>query len=546
MSEGSGDRYDAIVIGSGFGGAFAAHVLVGHGLRVLMLERGDWVDRGRHNWSPRGVIDLTPQYSKEAAYVVRGEHKGEIASVYAVGGPSLFYGGVSLRLRERDFEHDPELAGEAGGRWPFDYSTLEPYYEAAERLLGVAGDDAAGGPTGDDPVFTDPTTPPRRGQYPYSPSPLSATSRRIAAAAASLGLEPFRLPLAINYRARGGRAACAACTTCDAYICAIGAKNDLAVAMLPRLIAHGMRLRPNAVVTKLHRRSDRIEAVEWVDRRTGRRATDRADLVVLAAGALGSPHLLLASGLADANPAGHAVGRFLMRHCNGMVYALFREPPNPAHEFHKQIGLHDFYFGTAARRAPRGKLGSIQQIHTPPVGLAREMLPALLHRPLPWLLEHVTGLLAIAEDQPREANRVEPDAAATDAFGMPRLRITHRYTGRDRAARRALLAHAKRVLRAGGARLFYRHHIPTFSHALGTVRMGEDARRDPLDAASRYRGVANLLIVDGSVFPASGAVNPSLTIAANALRAADLWTGGGLLAGAARMEPAGAPERGPQ
>jgi choline dehydrogenase-like flavoprotein len=536
---GDGARYDAIVIGSGFGGSFAAEVLVGRGLRVLMLERGAWVERGPRNWSPQGVIDLTEQYSRETPYRVRGENKGDaIPSVWAVGGPSLFYGGVSLRLRERDFEHDPGLAGESGGRWPFGYDTLEPYYAAAERILGVAGD--GGGHA--QPVYPDPTAPWRSTQYPYRPAPLSGTSRLIAGAAASLGLEPFRLPLAINYRAGSGRAACAACTTCDAYICAIGAKNDLAVALLPRLIARGMVLRPNTVVTRLHAQGQRIEAVESVDRRTGERTTYRADLVVLAAGALGTPHLLLTSGLADLNPAADSVGRYLMRHCNGMVYALFPEPPNPAQEFHKQIGLHDFYFGDPTGRGPRDKLGSIQQIHTPPVGLARAMTPAWTHRPLPWLLERVTGLLAIAEDQPRAENRVEIDRATPDAFGLPRLVLTHTYTRRDRAARRALLKQAKRVLREAGARLFYRHYIPTFSHSVGTVRMGEDASTSPVDASCRYRGVDNLLVVDGSVFPASGGLNPSLTISAIALRAADLVTGGGYLGrAAARTGAAPAP-----
>jgi hypothetical protein len=244
-------------------------------------------------------------------------------------------------------------------------------------------------------------------------------------------------------------------------------------------------------------------------------------VVVLAAGVLATPHLLLASELERVNPAGHAVGRFLMRHCNGLVYGFFRRPPNPAREFHKQIGIHDFYFGHPDIAEPRGKLGCIQQVMAPPIALVQARVPALIGRVLALGVDYVTGLLAIAEDTPQLANGVTLDRTTRDAYGMPLPVVRHDYARRDVLARRALLRQSKRVLRRAGARFFYVHSIETFSHAVGTVRMGADPSTSPLDELGRYRGVRNLWVTDGSVMPTSAAVNPSLTISAIALRAGD-------------------------
>ena len=156
------EPYDAIVIGSGFGGAMAAHVLVDAGWSVLMLERGDWVRRGRHNWAPGEVGLLTPHYSTESPYHLWGAARdATVGAFHCVGGPSVFYGGVALRFRAEDFEPDPEIAGTSGARWPWTYADIEPYYTEAERLLGVAGESGA-----------DPTEPSRSGPYPQRPADL--------------------------------------------------------------------------------------------------------------------------------------------------------------------------------------------------------------------------------------------------------------------------------------------------------------------------------------------------------------------------------------
>jgi choline dehydrogenase-like flavoprotein len=145
-------------------------------------------------------------------------------------------------------------------------------------------------------------------------------------------------------------------------------------------------------------------------------------------------------------------------------------------------------------------------------------MPFVMRDSAATLVSHATGLLVIAEDQPRRENGVSLDWTNSDRFGLPRLRVTHAHTERDEAAAAALVVHAKRILREAGARLTYVHSIETFSHALGTVRMGHDPRMAPLDEHGRFRGLDNLYVVDASALPRSAGVNPSLTIAANALR----------------------------
>jgi choline dehydrogenase-like flavoprotein len=500
--------WDAVVIGSGFGGTMAARELVDAGWRVLMLERGDWVTRGPHNWAPGSVAPLGDCYSMATPYrVISGGEREWMGALECVGGPSVFYGGVSLRFRERDFEPEPEIVGESGARWPIGYDELEPYYAQAERLLGVAGDDSG-----------DPTAPPRSAGFPHPPAALSPTSRRIWEAARRLGYRPFRLPLALNHARAAGRTPCVACGTCDLFACAVAAKNDLATAVLPGLLARGMVLRPRTVAVRLRAAGDRVEAVECVDRDTGERSSFEARSFVLAAGALASPHLVLASHLDSRSPARPAIGRFLTRHQNVIVAGLFPRPTDPDRQFHKQVGIHDCYFGDSEGREPSGKLGAIQQLATPPPALVRAHLPPGVGRLVSPLLRNVTGLLTMAEDQPREENGVVLDPTRRDRYDLPQLVVRHRPSRRDLAASAGLVRHARRVLSESGAIVTRLQEIRTFSHAVGTLRSGDDPRTAPVDRDGRFRGLDNLYVTDASVFPTAGAVNPSLTIAALALR----------------------------
>jgi choline dehydrogenase-like flavoprotein len=378
--------------------------------------------------------------------------------------------------------------------------------------MGVAGEDAE-----------DPTRPPRSQPFPNRPAPLFAVSSRFAAAARASGATPVPLPLAVNYDGSNGRSACTFCRACDTFACAVSAKNDMEVALLAPLIGRGLEVKTEAVVTRLVAADGAVGSVRGWDKARNEPFEYRGRHVILAAGALASPHLLLASGLEGRHPSGRAVGRYLTRHCSALVAGFCNFRPDPEKVFHKQIILFDYYFGDArTRRHSRRRLGSIQQVTTPPDRLIKAHMPGFFQRvPLHGFVEHLTGALVMAEDEPLESNGVTLDPGDADPFGVPRLRVSHRYTRRDLERRTLLVRRAKRILRRAGAWSFYAHGLKTFSHALGTVRMGVDEQTSPLDGDCRFRGLRNLLVVDGSALPPAAAVNPGLTIAANALRAAD-------------------------
>ena len=478
--------FDAIIIGSGFGGTMAAQRFIDAGRTVLMLERGPWVRRGPENWAPSHIGPHTDYCSPDAPFrETQGDRASRIRTFFCVGGPSVFYGGVSLRFRPEDFAPAPDLVADSGAAWPFGLADLVPYYEEAERLLGV------------------------------SAGPLAETSSRLGAAARSLGLSPARLPLAIRRQAIGSKPGCVDCPTCDGFACAIGAKNDLATGILPRLIARGLVLRSGTVVTQLMERGGAIRAVQAIGP-DGRRVEFVGRQVILAAGALGSPHLILASGLQRRSPARTAVGRYLTRHVNSAVVGLFPRRQNQARRLVKQLGFFDHY-----RSEGGAKLGSIQQLATPPAAYVRAEAPWPLGLLAEAVVDRLLGLLTIAEDQPRLASGLTLDPGIVDRFGMPIAVVQHFYTTRDRWGDDALRRVARRILNAAGAVATYAHPVRTFSHALGTLRMGTDPRTAPVDPDGRFRGLDNLWITDGSALPRSGGVNPSLTIAAMGLRAAD-------------------------
>lgn len=484
---------DILIVGSGWGGAMAAHQLVGAGLRVGMVERGDWVGRGPRSWAPDATLELHPAASWDTA---RHGPKA-VCMVHCVGGASVFAGGAALRFRERDFAPDAEQVGRSDARWPLTYADLEPWYARAEALLHVAGR------AGEDPCEAPRSTP-----FPQPAPELSPTAQRMAAAARRAGHRCFALPLALPFQAPPGRPVCARCTRCDAFACAVGAKRDAASAVLGPLLARGLELRTGLAAVQLVRRRRRVIGVLCRDTSTGAVELVRADHVVLSAGALASPALLQASGLAALNPAGDAIGRYLTRHCNAIAMGVFARRLPGYEEFHKQLAIHDLY----------EQAGALQQVAVPPEALLRRHGPAALGLIAGPLRARCTGWLAIAEDQPHADNRVRADPNA-GRHQPPRIVIKHRYSPRDLARRARLVTSARQILRTAGA--LHVHVVPleTFSHALGTVRMGDDPRTAPLDRDCRFRGLDNLHVIDGACLPTSAAVNPSLTIAALALRA---------------------------
>lgn len=213
------------------------------------------------------------------------------------------------------------------------------------------------------------------------------------------------------------------------------------------------------------------------------------------------------------------------RHCNASVIGVFPRRLAGVERFHKQVGVHDLYFGDGS--VPGGRLGALQQTAAPPWRLVHPGMPPLLRPFTRRLVGHMTGLLAMAEDQPRAENRVALDPGDRDQRGMPRLVIHHRHTTRDEAARAALVEHARRILWRAGAlplRASRGYLLPRDRDGA----LGRDPQTAPLDAACAFRGVEGLYVVDGSSLPTAAGVNPSLTIAANALRVGVHLAGSGL------------------
>lgn len=506
--------WDAIVIGSGFGGSPVAATLAAAGRSVLVVERGRWVDRDESAWDAKAIL-IDRKYQGSTPYEV--DERWGRKLVYAddaVGGKSIFYGAASFRMRERDFAGADRFDGDSRSLpdmdWPIDYQDLSRYYDEAERRLAVAGVDGA-----------DPTEPRRETPYMARPPAYGRSARRIAEAAQALGFEPFPIPLAINYDADNGRAPCEKVMTCDLFPCKIGAKNDLAVTVLAEAQRRGAVVRDGSVATKLVRAGRRVSGVECQDIRSGRRFTERGKLVIVSCGAIPSAALLMRSGLQDASPGGRLIGRRLMRHCSGIVVGMFPFKTNPERQFHKQVALTDYYFGGPGR-GPAGPWGMIQALQTPPPEYIRAASP--YGSILGWIgaktIEYQSFLLCLAEDLPNPENRIELDSSRSDPHGMPIARVFHRYSRRDLAARRALYRVAARILRKAGSLFRIRMPIHTYSHAVGTCRFGDDSRHAVLDPWCRVYGTDNLYVVDGSFFPSSGGVNPSLTIAANAFRVA--------------------------
>ncbi len=504
-------RYDIIIIGSGFGGSMTAYKLVNAGKNVLMLERGGWVKRGPENWEAGQTLELTPQYDKTSPLKVEsGGNKPTIGQYSCVGGPSVYFGGVSFRFREKDFEPPVDIIGDSQAQWPITYQDLEPYYDEAEKLLNISGESGV-----------DPTEPHRNGDFPQKPGELAKISEKVKEAAKNLGLKPFHLPLAINYHDLN-RSLCQQCTTCDTFACAVNAKNDLATMIIPDLIEKGMDLRPNTVVIELVRSENQITTVRCVDKEKGESVEFIADKIVMSAGAIGSPSLLLANDLNKVNPGGQVIGRYLMRHLNAIVFGIYPGTADKEQRFHKQLAILDYYFGHSSLKTNLSKIGSLQQIPTPNPGIVENEVPGIFGKVLAKVVRLLTGLLAIAEDQPQFQNRVELDRNIVDQYGLPQPVINHQYSDRDKQALKLLIKPAKKVIAGTGALTHYVHHIRTFSHAVGTVRMGDDPKQSALDKNCQFRGIDNLWVVDGSFMPTSSAVNPSLTITANALRVGEI------------------------
>jgi choline dehydrogenase-like flavoprotein len=511
------EHYDVIVIGSGPGGAALAQRLAPTGRRILLLERGQYLTRTRANWDAQAVFVDAKYQASETWYDANGRefHPG---LHYYVGGNSKVYGAALFRLRERDFQQIRHVDG-VSPAWPLPYAAFEPYYAEAERLFHVHG--ARG---------EDPNEPPASGPFPHPPVSHEPAIETLHHKLSALGLRPFHLPLGILLDERDGKptptSICIRCDAFDGFPCLLNGKADAQVMCVdPALAAHpNLTLLTGAYVARLSTDASgrRVSGVEV--ERDGRQETYRSELVVVACGALSSALLLLRSANA-AHPAGLAngsglVGRNYMRHNQSVLMALMREANDTV--FQKTLALSDFYFGSDDWEFP---LGLIQMCATSHGAQIRgEALPAWLEwvpkMPFDEMARHSMDFWLSSEDLPDPANRIFYDGA----------RVVLDLKENNLEGHRRLRKKLEQILTEAGAHprllersLYLGKNIPIggTAHQAGTARFGADPATSVLDLDCKAHEIDNLYVTDASFFPSIGAVNPTLTIIANALRVAD-------------------------
>lgn len=492
--------WDALVIGTGVGGATLGHALARAGWRVLFLEKGraafGHADTLRGDFAelacPGDTADCLRRGGRLADTVHEGRHGFIPLMGCGSGGSSALYGMAMERFFPDDFLS-----------WPIAYEDLAPYYDQAEALYGVRGE-------------RDPLRPPAP-DLPPAP-PLSPVAQELQAHFLRKGLHPYRLPQACEFLPD--------CTCCQGYLCPRACKNDAGrVCLEPALDEHGAGLLDECEVVRLEADARRVTGV--VCRRGDTSFTLSARHIVLAAGALQTPALLLRSANADwpsglANRSG-LVGRHLMRHLVDLYLVFTREKTDRRQ---KELGLSDLY------RRDGHRLGTLQVFGAlPPAALLLQDLHRELRTVAPWaapllaplhpllepLLEGLFArgvlLAAIMEDLPHADNRVQPG---------PPLAIEYRVQAQDRLRLQRFRHAVRELLRP--YRFLALHQAEKnamLAHVCGTCRFGDDPATSVLDRHNRAHDLDNLWVVDAAFFPSSAGTNPALTIAANALRVAE-------------------------
>ena len=493
------DHYDIIIIGSGAGGATMARALSETSARILILERGDFIPQEDENWSPEAVWKHLRYRTTERWLDANGE-AFQPYTHYCVGGNTKFWGSVLYRLRREDFAEMAHAAG-VSPAWPIDYDTLAPYYERAEQLSEVHGQ------AGVDP------TEPARGPFPHAPIPHAPAMAAIVARLEAQGLHPSPLPLGL--RSPGLAGGCVLCNTCNSFPCRIHAKSDADVCgVRPAVKRPNVTLWTNTIARRLvtDLRGRKVEAVEVERHGETRRLT--AGLFIVSCGAVNSAALLLRSasdrhlgGLANSSGL---VGRRYMAHLATMMQGFHPFRVNET-VFQKTVAVNDFYLAGPGRPYPLGQIQSQGRTHGVMAQIVVPWIPLRAYEA--WVARGVDWL-AMSEDLPSEENRVlvEPDG-----------RIRLHYRPNNVRAHAALVRRMRRILRRLGFWIVitHSHQTQNTTHQCGTLVFGTDPRRSVLDPFCRTHDVDNLFVVDASFFPSSAAVNPALTIIAQALRVAD-------------------------
>ena len=488
------DRYDIIIIGSGAGGGTIAYALADTPARILILERGGFIPQEQENWNPEAVWKHLRYQTNERWLDDRGREFRPYTH-YNVGGNTKFWGSVLYRLRREDFQALEHMEG-VSPAWPIDYETLAPYYERAERLYDVHGQ------AGLDP------TEPRRTPFPHAAIPHSDGMATIVEQLRGQGLHPSPLPLGI-------RDGCILCNTCNSFACQVHAKSEADVCCVrPALDRPNVELWTQAYAMRLitDPGGQKVSAVEVL--RDGEVIRVESSIFVVSCGAVNSAALLLRSAnekhpTALANSSG-LVGRRYMAHLATMMQGFHPFRKNVT-VFQKTVAINDFYLRGPHTTFPLGHIQSQGRTHGV---MAQTVVP---HVPLSWYdwwVARGVDWLAMSEDLPSTENRVTVDSDG-------RIRLTYRPN--NSRAHRMLVRETRRILHRLGfwVVMTHSHGSRNTTHQCGTVVFGTDPRASVIDPYCRAHDVGNLFVVDASFFPSSAAVNPALTIAAQALRVAD-------------------------
>ena len=503
-------HYDVIIIGTGAGGGTLAYKLAPTGKRILILERGGFVPREKDNWSSRAVV-------KDAKYNTREEWRDSNGKPlhphtnYYVGGNTKFYGAALFRLRDKDF---CELRHHGGisPSWPISYSDLEPYYTQAENLYHVHGHRGE-----------DPTDPWASAPYPHPAVSHEPRIQQLSDDFARLGLKPFHVPLGVMLdEAEAHKSKCIRCNTCDGYPCLVKAKSDAQVVCVePALEYPNVTLLTDAYVSRLETSASGRKVTAVHVERNGEREAFTADVVVSSCGAINSAALLLRSA-SDKHPHGLAngsdvVGRHYMGHNNSVLFAISRAP-NPT-VFQKTLGVNDFYFASDEWDYPMGHISFVGKFDGNMFAAgAPKLVPGLT---LEIMAHHSLDFWITSEDLPDPENRVQIDRDG---------KIMLSYQPNNLEGHNRLVKKLKDLVKHTGCEdhviplnAFVGDRLPlaAVAHQNGTIRFGRDPKTSALDADCKAHEVDNLYVVDGSFFCSSAAVNPALTIMANALRVGD-------------------------
>ncbi len=524
---------DVVIVGAGVAGLLAAWKLTEAGAKVLVLESGPRVNRAKALETYRQAAIKTPDApyptlpyapipsvaALDDYYVQVGPTPFKSTYVRRVGGTTWHWLGTTLRHLPSDFKLQSQYG--VATDWPINYDDLASWYTAAERELGVAGNKS------------EDLGSPRSGEYPLPPLPLSYLDRQIAIAVAPLGYRVKLTPQARNSIAFDGRPPCCGSATC-VPICPIGAKYDATV-HARKAEAAGAEIIEQAVVYQVEIDGEgKVSGVRFKHPDgSEHRATGR--IFILAAHAIETPKLLLMSRT-DALPNGVAnssdqVGRNLMDHPIQLSWALAQAPLYPYRSPLENAGIEDFRDGDFRRERSAFRIAIGEDgwsfPGTPPDLLVTELIGQglrgeALRNELNAQVARQFRFALLVEQMPLPENRVTPAWDKLDAIGLPRPQIDYRlgeFAEKGMVEARRI---ADQIFDAVG--VTYREHGAEHEgagHVMGTYRMGNDPQTSVVNAQQRSHDHPNLFLLGSGVFPTVGTANPTLTIAALSLWAAD-------------------------